>query len=479
MPAGIMSTESHTPTFAVVGHPNEGKSSVVATLTEDDSVRISDFPGETTICSDYSVRVDDKVLIRFLDTPGFQHPKEALDWMQQQVEAGQHPAKAYIDAFRQDAAKRHDVELLTPLAAGSGIIYVVDGSRPLRKSDLCEMEILRMTGNPRMALINPKDGEDSFLQDWKDACAKTFNLTRTFNAHHASFGERMALLESLKRMHQDWEPAMVRAVNAFEDDWKHRNREAARVMTECLLEALELQTESKATEKKQEDAIRKRLVDDYQRSISKLENSAQSKIRILYRHRQFRPSLPEQSILREDLFTERSWQLLGLSRRQIIMAAAILGGGAGVKLDFLFANLSFGLFTLSGATLAAVGAWLKGENMARVSVKRMKIGGVRLTVGPNRNPQFPFVLLDRLLLYYQIIINWAHARQDHVQKPAQVEDETKMGFTAQWDRKQRDTYARFFKKLRSNKEADREKALTEMRDAIEEVLWSISHDKIS
>ena len=330
MPGGTMSAEAHIPTFAVVGHPNEGKSSVVATLTEDDSVRISDFPGETTICSDYSVRVDDRVLIRFLDTPGFQHPKETLDWMQQYIDQGQHPAKAFVEAFRQDTSKRHDVELMTPLAAGAGIIYVVDGSRPLRKSDLCEMEILRMTGNPRLALINPKDGEDSFLQDWKDACAKTFNLTRTFNAHHASFGERMALLESLKRMHQDWEPAMVKAVGAFEADWKGRNREAARVMTECLAKALELQTEAKASEQKQEDAIRKRLVEDYQQSIIKLEENAQSKIRVLYRHRQFRPRLPEQSILREDLFTERSWQLLGLSRRQIIMAAAILGGGAGV-----------------------------------------------------------------------------------------------------------------------------------------------------
>ena len=477
MPDQTMSAASDIPTFAVVGHPNEGKSSVVATLTEDDSVRISDFPGETTICSDYSVRVDDRVLIRFLDTPGFQHPKEVLAWMQQHVDQGQHPAKAFLDAFRADTSKRHDVELMTPLAAGAGIIYVVDGSRPLRKSDLSEMEILRITGNPRMALINPKDGDDSFLQDWKDACAKTFNLTRTFNAHHASFGERMALLESLKRMHQDWEPAMVQAVSAFEADWKHRNRNAARLMTECLAEALELQAEAKSSEQSQEDAIRLRLIQDYHQSITRLEEGAQSKIRALYRHRQFRPNLPEQSILREDLFTERSWQLLGLSRRQIIMAAAILGGGAGVKLDLLFANLSFGLFTLSGATLAAVGAWLKGENMARVTVKRLKIGGVSLTVGPNRNPQFPFVLLDRLLLYYQIIINWAHARQDHVQNVVRVEDETKMGFTAQWDRKQRDSYSRIFKKLRSSKEADREGAIAEMQDALEEMLWSISHDR--
>ena len=76
-----MMNASEIPTFAVVGHPNEGKSSVVATLTEDDSLRISDFPGETTVCSDYSVRVDDEILIRFLDTPGFQYPQQTLEWM--------------------------------------------------------------------------------------------------------------------------------------------------------------------------------------------------------------------------------------------------------------------------------------------------------------------------------------------------------------------------------------------------------------
>ncbi len=140
--------------------------------------------------------------------------------MQQHSAQKRHPAHAFVEAFREDPEHHHDVELLIPLAAGAGIIYVVDGSRPMRKNDVCEMEILRMTGNPRMALINPKEGDDSFLQTWKENCAKSFNLTRIFNAHHASFVERMALLESLKRMHQDWEPAMLRAVGIFERDWK-------------------------------------------------------------------------------------------------------------------------------------------------------------------------------------------------------------------------------------------------------------------
>ena len=46
------------PQFAIVGHPNEGKSSVVATLTEDDQVRISEIPGETVAERAYPVSVD-------------------------------------------------------------------------------------------------------------------------------------------------------------------------------------------------------------------------------------------------------------------------------------------------------------------------------------------------------------------------------------------------------------------------------------
>ena len=71
------------PEFAVVGHPNEGKSSVLSTLAEDDSVRISPMPGETKECQSFPVSIDGREIIRFVDTPGFQNPRKSLQWMQQ------------------------------------------------------------------------------------------------------------------------------------------------------------------------------------------------------------------------------------------------------------------------------------------------------------------------------------------------------------------------------------------------------------
>jgi len=214
------------------------------------------------------------------------------------------------------------------------------------------------------------------------------------------------------------------------------------------------------------------LVAQYQRTISRMEQRAQADIRQLYKHNIFQLELPEQSVLREDLFTEKTWQLLGLNKKQIIAAAAILGAGAGVKLDLIFAHLSFGLFTLSGAALGAAAAWLKGENMARARVQNVKLGGVQVSVGPNQNPQFPFVLIDRLLLYHQSVINWAHARRGPMDVMAGRE--AKAGYTSRWTPERRKRCLAFLKAVAGGK-LDGEQAIR--RDAermFQEVLEEIS-----
>ena len=53
------------PEFAILGHPNEGKSSVLSTLAEDDSVRVSPVPGETRECRTFPVIVDGREVLRF------------------------------------------------------------------------------------------------------------------------------------------------------------------------------------------------------------------------------------------------------------------------------------------------------------------------------------------------------------------------------------------------------------------------------
>lgn len=171
--------------------------------------------------------------------------------------------------------------------------------------------------------------------------------------------------------------------------------------------------------------------------------------------------------------------MLGLSRKQVLMAAVILGGSAGVKLDILFANLSFGLFTVSGAALAAAGTWFKGENMARVKVKKLHLGGTSLTVGPNCNPQFPFVFLDRLLLFYQWMIHWSHARLDVQDQTKSIEGEDKAGLSSQWSKKRRDLITKCLKRLNHNKLESKREAKDKLKSELEVILWELSTETTS
>ncbi len=68
------------PLFAVVGHPNQGKSSVVSTLVQDDHVAVSPVSGTTREAHHYQLVLDRDVLYELVDTPGFQRARQVLHW---------------------------------------------------------------------------------------------------------------------------------------------------------------------------------------------------------------------------------------------------------------------------------------------------------------------------------------------------------------------------------------------------------------
>ena len=70
------------PAFAVVGHPNKGKSSIVSTVAQNDSVAISAASGTTSDVQRLDVSVGNSRYLLY-DTPGFQRPTRVLAWLQE------------------------------------------------------------------------------------------------------------------------------------------------------------------------------------------------------------------------------------------------------------------------------------------------------------------------------------------------------------------------------------------------------------
>lgn len=442
-----MSTlSSHlSPEIAILGHPNEGKSSVLSTLAEDDSVRVSHIPGETIECRTFPVRIDGREVLRFTDTPGFQNPARVLAELRKLSEHEGDSVIMFRQTFGGEPDLRDDVELLLPVERGAGIIYVVDGSRPVRNVDREEMEILRLTGRPRMAIINCKDDQYDYLESWKKEFRKNFNANRTFNAHRATYAERILLLEALKSIDQDWQPLLDQVVSAFKTDWQARNRRTVDLLIDMFADCLRYTVSAPFGSDGETNDLRTHLMESYHKTISMKERESHQQIRTLFKHNIFNYALPTDSLLNEDLFSERTWHLLGLTKNQVTLVGGLGGAAIGAGLDLAAAGISFGLFTTLGSAVGALGALFGGKKLTdKGKILGMRLGGEQLKVGPAQNLNMLFILINRALLFYRHTINWAHGRRDY-QSTTEVVQNNSAGFTASWSSRQLKVCRDFFK----------------------------------
>jgi len=466
------------PEFAILGHPNEGKSSVVSTLAEDDSVRIGSFPGETVKCQVFPVKIDGEEIIRFVDTPGFQNPRQTLSWMKKYTGPEELILQAFIEAHEDNPEFSDECELLGPVAGGSGIIYVVDGSRPLRNDDRAEMEILRLTARPRMSIINCKEDETAYLDQWKNEFRKHFNSIRQFNAHKATYKERLELLESLKSVDQDWQPALSRVIDAFSYDWQQRTRITSEIIVDMLAKIISFTVVGNLREGVRQSSIKEYLEKNYQKKVETIEKNAFKKIKKRFKHNIFNIDLPLGSILYEDLFSEKTWQFLGLTPREVAVAAGVAGGTAGAIIDTAAAGLTFGIFTALGSTLGAGSALLSGRRITNLKFKGVRLGRDQIRVRPARNPQFMYILLDRVLIYYSTVINWAHGRRDYSEdQETRVSAKLKKGVTAYWNQGKKKICNEFYLANYGKNQKKKDELRSLMLELIRETLDEISSNQ--
>ncbi|MCB0325469.1 MAG: DUF3482 domain-containing protein, partial [Bdellovibrionales bacterium] len=224
------------PTFAVVGHPNKGKSSIVATLAHDPTVRVGPDPGTTTLSRAYPMTIGNETLYVLIDTPGFQRSRKVLEWMKaRETTAAKHPevVKQFVEDSSLQQSFPDEYQLLKPIVEGAGILYVVDGAVPFGPEYEAEMEILRWTGRPRLALINPI-GSDTYVAEWRAALEQYFSVVRVFDAVTASFPKRLELLSLFGELDELWRPALDKAVTQLRRDRENRLRQASDAISNAL-----------------------------------------------------------------------------------------------------------------------------------------------------------------------------------------------------------------------------------------------------
>lgn len=442
--------DSH-PKFAVVGHPNKGKSSIVSALALDDSVQISDTPGTTVKKRSFPLIVDGKVLYELFDTPGFQRARKVLAWLEKhQVSADKKTevVQAFINQYKEDGRFSDEIELLEPIMNGAGIIYVVDGSKPYGEEYEAEMEILRWTGQPSMALINHIDASD-YSEEWKRALAQYFKMIRTFNPMQINRDQHVSILESMAQLKEEWIAPIKASIKLFERYKEQMLERSAALLARLVYESVSMvvQRTFKTEEASIED--KDQIESEYKKRLRDLEVTMQKNIEKVWSHEHLKKEGRVLAFEGMDLFSEETASVFGLTRKELMITAATSGAVTGAGIDLLFAGHTLLLGGAIGAIIGGTGAYFGFDELSEIKVLGQSLGKRYLEIGPMKNRNFPYILLGRAIYHTIQVARISHATREV------LEIEMDKTFTKKWlDETLRKSLEQFHNKFRSGKELD-------------------------
>lgn len=416
-----MSTNLNIPTFAVVGQPNAGKSTVVATLAQRPDVTISVDPGGTIERKEIIARCDCTNAVAFIDTPGFQNTKKVVEWLRRHHSESDNPAEAFLAESEHWKKFPHDCEIMAALSAGSVALYVVDTDNHKEPDNDREAEILRLINVPRLGLLNPRRGKGEYDGEWKPLLQRELNNQyMPFNPFTARLKQRTELLERCRMLLHNLGLNVDQAIETLKGHDATRIAQTAQEIVSILRESVNFKhQETYSASDKMED-VEKRAGDVVKNKVREVESDFQKWIREKFSHSTDPWANADQ--LKHDIFDyEKTWKLLGWTKAKIIAAGA-LAGALGE-----WTTLGGPTYGGVGAIVGGLSAWLLGRYA--VDVKNpmkprnyltegtRKLLGIKSTTLGERYLEATMslptadVLLQRLEIYALHASQWPHGRK--------------------------------------------------------------------
>jgi len=392
------------PKFVVVGHPNKGKSSIVSALTLDDTIEISNLPGTTKEARSFYLKSDDKILYELVDTPGFQRPKKVLEYLKSFGEVSAIDRPKLVQKFVQENINnpkfKDEIELLKPILDGGAILYVVDASKPYSSDYETQMEILRYTGAPSIAILNYIDNSD-YTKEWNIALGQYFRIVKPFNPMQYSIKEHKSLLEALSHINPLWEDDIKESIKYLEIFYNQILEKIAFVIADSIYKMLSLKIESTYSASPfLQDELKKR----FKSKIDSIEKQMQQKIIEILRFKNIEFDI-KSSPLNFDIFSTKTKEVFGLPKDKLIKISAISGALVGGSVDLALAGHTFFLGALIGGVAGAAGAMYSFDEIANITF----IGTSKMQIGPIKDTNFGFIMLNRALTFAKTLLHKSHA----------------------------------------------------------------------
>ncbi|MDO5554711.1 MAG: DUF3482 domain-containing protein [Planctomycetia bacterium] len=369
---------------SVIGPTNEGKTSVLRTLTGDPNFgEVNAYTGTTVRAQIQKVYYRHTTeILQLIDTPGFQMSSELLDLLEQRREQQSGSATLALDEIMSvlpgdDALWRHDLRAWREVARADLILFVANVAENPRQSLIRDtLPLIAATRKPMIVVFNNIDlPEESGItlrsqeSEWRKALAEHgFFLVQVYDAHQRNFQNELQLFEKIAVHVVDPLAAGVLRDEiadrrAREQDRITRSRNA---LAQLLIKVAAMNLVRRNVTAEMRASCEQELANTLNTQIYAMEHDVHSELLAIWGFHSGilqRQAFDIEAITTSnaDLFSDAAWS----QYKQGGAVGAGLGAAAGAALDVTLLGATLGLGTLLGGAIGgvlggAVGSAAKG-----------------------------------------------------------------------------------------------------------------------
>lgn len=395
---------------AVVGPTNEGKTSILRTLTSDPNFGLVNAYNGTTVRAEIQKIFYKGVaeILQLVDTPGFQNSGDIYELLMDDPEVNDRLGAFDLDDLlrvvpQQDDDFRHDLRAWREVSRSDVVIFVVNVLENPKQSLLkYTLALLKNIGKPVIVAYNnvhtlenvqldvdleaeeaaPKPVVTDYRKEWDEALRKnSFFLVQEYDAHVRSFTDEIELFEKLTALARGPLTQRVLRLEIKERRARELRRleRSRRAIAELLIDVAAYREVKTDVDQNEWQIVLKRLEETLKQNVIKREHDAQLELLASWG---FHLGVLDREMLVVDDDASGADQLFGTEAKRHVKVGggvgATVGAVVGGAIDACVGGLSFGLGMFVGGI---VGGMLGGGGALAYNSK-YDPKGKKLTVGP-------------------------------------------------------------------------------------------------
>ncbi len=392
--------------IAIVGIPNEGKSSFVSTLAYNDGISVSSKSGETTLSSKHSLKIKSEVVYELYDTPGFDDDEGVLNYIndnKMKYSDIYELIRSFIKENTEENTFSKDIEILKVLMEKPIIIYIANSSVKYNSNFDDSLKIIKKFNLPSFIIYNQHDENKNEKVSWGDIEKKYFISSFEYNVLNSNFNNKIDFLEMIEQNIQDknLKKQLCKSIEVLNKDFKRRLDFSYEELSDRFYKIINY-----SIEYSERDFLK---VDKEKEFIAEIRNKEKSFYFLMEKEWGFYNLTKNIKDFKNIEITSKTFG----SKKYLsigILAGAGAGAAAGGQMDVGFFGYTFGiptvLGTIGGGIVGGVSSIIGKDKINKKTGGFLNKKTTKLSID-NLNTKLS--ILSKLCLFVDLLSNRSHA----------------------------------------------------------------------